>query len=148
MNHPNSAAFFEFPPLIDSSSDDRIFPDPHLLGFKFGESEFPAYRMQNHESSGSILYDHNNFDRQLLQEEVEKMEDPITSDELKMPEMDKAVVLQTDLLGLNSRRSNNGGDGDGDGDGAVELDWTAGEDEVLFDLTAATVDQCYWTQWP
>uniref|UniRef100_A0A5B7AFB6 Dof zinc finger protein n=1 Tax=Davidia involucrata TaxID=16924 RepID=A0A5B7AFB6_DAVIN len=135
------------PPLIDQSTDGGIFQeiggftslmtssnDPSLLGF-INVADISSYRLQQH-NQGHVLQNHSS-NEQWQQQQQQKMKST-GADELKMQEFTAGFLNQTaqvDLSGLQDR-TNNGGLG--------ALDWQAGGDQGLFDLTG-TVDQTYWT---
>lgn len=141
----SDSRFFNFPqttnpsfdlPLIDQSSEAGMFPeigpftslmtsanDPSLLGFNIADISNSTYRM-HHQNHAEVL--ENQGSNQM-------------ADQLKMQDITAGFLEQTphtEFTGLENRTIDGG---------LAGVDWQAGGDQGLFDLTG-TVDHSYWTQ--
>uniref|UniRef100_A0A5B7B743 Dof zinc finger protein n=1 Tax=Davidia involucrata TaxID=16924 RepID=A0A5B7B743_DAVIN len=136
------------PPLMDQPSDGGIFQDigsftslmtssndPSLIGFNI--ADISSFRLQQHNQGHALENQTSNQQWQQQQRMTSAM-----AEELKMQENTVGFLDQASQIALSGlqNRTNNGGLG--------ALDWQAGGDQGLFDLTG-TVDQAYWsqTQW-
>ncbi|XAR63842.1 hypothetical protein NMG60_11023959 [Bertholletia excelsa] len=125
------------PTLVDQSPEGSIFPEigsfTSLMTTTNDPSSLLGFNMVD--ISGSVLQNQN-LNQQWEQEQ--KMTSSVPED-LKMQGMTGGFLDQTDQMDFSGLQ-NRGNDGE-----LGALDWGAGGDQELFDLSG-TVDQAYWSQ--